>query len=121
MIKDKFGVEGVPDGFLFFPVELGGLGVQIPLIRPLQIRDAVLENPLDLLEEFEHQERETYRVAKSGSRKRRLMKSATQSTIRIGTLWRARMSSCRLPSSSMMMASIDQKKARTGKGKRDLD
>lgn len=64
MIKDKFGVEGVPDGFLFFPVELGGLGVQIPLIRPLQIRDAVLENPLDLLEEFEHQERETYRVAK---------------------------------------------------------
>jgi hypothetical protein len=64
LIKDRFGVEGVPDGFLFFPVELGGLGLQNPFIGPLQIRDAVLENQLDLLQEFEQKERERYRVAK---------------------------------------------------------
>lgn len=64
LIKERFGVEGVPDGFLFFPVELGGLGLQSPFVGPLQIRDAVEENPLDLIREFEQKEREAYRLAK---------------------------------------------------------
>lgn len=64
LIKERFGIDDVPDGFLFFPVELGGLGLLNPFVGPLQIRDAVLENPLSLLQEFERDERQSYLLAK---------------------------------------------------------
>ena len=64
LIIERFGVDGVPDGFLFFPVELGGLGLQSPFIGPLQIRDAILENPSTLMREFREKERRAYRTAK---------------------------------------------------------
>ncbi|OCK74265.1 hypothetical protein K432DRAFT_339211 [Lepidopterella palustris CBS 459.81] len=63
-LRQRFGVEDVPDGFLFFPVELGGLDLQSPFVGLLQIRDAVIENPSNLLDKFEEAEREAYRNAK---------------------------------------------------------
>lgn len=65
MIKDRFGVSEVPDGFLFFPVELGGLDLKSPFVELLQIRHSVTENPYDLMNEFEEHEREDYAVAKA--------------------------------------------------------
>jgi hypothetical protein len=36
-IEDRFGVKSLPDGFLFFPVELGGVGD--PILRtPRSVR-----------------------------------------------------------------------------------
>lgn len=64
LIKERFGVDDVPDGFLFFPVELGGLGLQSPFVGPLQIRDTILENPLDLMRNFKEKEKAAYRDAK---------------------------------------------------------
>ena len=64
LIKERFGVDGVPDGFLFFPVELGGLSLQSPFVGPLQIRDAILDNPSNPMREFREKEREAYRAAK---------------------------------------------------------
>ncbi|KAF2654358.1 hypothetical protein K491DRAFT_693890 [Lophiostoma macrostomum CBS 122681] len=63
-IHERFGVADVPDGFLFFPVELGGLDLKSPFVGLLQIREAVRENPFDLMTEYEESEREAYAAAK---------------------------------------------------------
>jgi len=64
LLKQRFDIDDVPDGFLFFPIELGGLGLQSPFVGPLQIRDSVIENPANLLDEFERAERDHYRMMK---------------------------------------------------------
>lgn len=63
MIEERFSVSSIPDGFLFFPVELGGLDLKSPFVGLLQIRESVKENPYDLLDEFEENEREDYATA----------------------------------------------------------
>jgi hypothetical protein len=60
MIAERFSVSNVPDGFLFFPVELGGLDLKSPFVGLLQIRESVKENPYDLIDEFEEKELEDY-------------------------------------------------------------
>ncbi|KAI4925140.1 uncharacterized protein J4E92_007178 [Alternaria infectoria] len=60
MIKERFSVGDVPDGFLFFPVELGGLDLKSPFVGLLQIRDSVKENPYDLLDEYEENLHDDY-------------------------------------------------------------
>ncbi|EMD91328.1 hypothetical protein COCC4DRAFT_188788 [Bipolaris maydis ATCC 48331] len=64
MIEERFSVKNVPDGFLFFPVELGGLDLKSPFVHLLQIRESVKENPYDLLGEYEEKERDDYATAK---------------------------------------------------------
>ncbi|KAF5851577.1 hypothetical protein GGP41_004368 [Bipolaris sorokiniana] len=64
MIEERFSVKNVPDGFLFFPVELGGLDLKSPFVHLLQIRESVKENPYDLLDEYEENERDDYATAK---------------------------------------------------------
>lgn len=64
MITDRFGVSDLPDGFLFFPVELGGLDLKSPFVGLLQIRDSVQANPYDLLDEYEDKEKDDYAMLK---------------------------------------------------------
>jgi hypothetical protein len=60
MIEERFSVKSVPDGFLFFPVELGGLDLKSPFVDLLQIRESVKANPYALLDEYEAIERDDY-------------------------------------------------------------
>ena len=64
IIKERFSVEDVPDGFLFFPVELGGLDLKSPFVGLLQIRESVRENPYDLLDEYEETLHNDYHTVK---------------------------------------------------------
>jgi hypothetical protein len=64
LISERFQVDSVPDGFLYFPVELGGLDLKSPFVPLLQIREAVRENPYDLLDEFIEKEQDDYVAAK---------------------------------------------------------
>ncbi|KAL1607651.1 hypothetical protein SLS60_002586 [Paraconiothyrium brasiliense] len=64
-IEERFQVHDIPEGFLFFPVELGGLDLKSPFVGLLQIREAVKENPYDFLDEFEKKERKDYAEAKT--------------------------------------------------------
>jgi hypothetical protein len=59
-IKQRFGVDHVPDGFLFFPVELGGLDLKSPFVNLLQIREGVRESPYELMKEFFEAEQDAY-------------------------------------------------------------
>lgn len=63
MIEDRFGVTDLPDGFLYFPVELGGLDLKSPFVELLQIRDS-FQDPHSLLEEYEENEQADYLEAK---------------------------------------------------------
>ncbi|KAL8822725.1 MAG: hypothetical protein Q9191_006545 [Dirinaria sp. TL-2023a] len=59
-IEQRFGVKDIPDGYFYFPSELGGLEVRNPFIGLLQIRDAVHERPGKLLDDFLEAEKEAY-------------------------------------------------------------
>ncbi|KAF2447483.1 hypothetical protein P171DRAFT_407672 [Karstenula rhodostoma CBS 690.94] len=64
-IEERFQVKDIPEGFLFFPVELGGLDLKSPFVGLLQIRGSVKENPHDLVDEFLKTERKDYAEAKT--------------------------------------------------------
>ncbi|KAL5378355.1 hypothetical protein PMIN06_004728 [Paraphaeosphaeria minitans] len=63
-IEERFQVKDIPDGFLFFPVELGGLDLKSPFVGLLQIRGSVKENPYDLVEAFLKKEFKDYKEAR---------------------------------------------------------
>lgn len=65
MIEERFGVKDLADGFLYFPVELGGLELKSPFVSPLQTRDNVATTPVKILNEFEEHEREAYNDLKA--------------------------------------------------------
>jgi hypothetical protein len=65
MIADRFKVHDVPDGFLLFPVELGGLELKSPFVGLLQTRESVLENPYELMDELRKNEVDDYNTAKT--------------------------------------------------------
>lgn len=64
-------MKDIPDGYFYFPTELGGLEVQNSFIGLLQIRDTVLEDPNTQLDSFLKHEKEAYRSAKLRFEKRR--------------------------------------------------
>lgn len=63
-LKERFGIDNVPDGYLYFPTSLGGLELHNPFIGLLQLRDEVYEKPETLMDDFFEAEKETYRKAK---------------------------------------------------------
>ncbi|KAL5393323.1 hypothetical protein DPSP01_000146 [Paraphaeosphaeria sporulosa] len=63
-IEERFHVKDIPDGFLFFPVELGGLDLKSPFVGLLQIRESVKEDPHYLVDEFLKKEVKDYKEAK---------------------------------------------------------
>jgi hypothetical protein len=63
MIEERFSVKDAPDGFLFWPVELGGLDLKSPFVGLLQIRESVKENPYGVLDEYEKKQRDNYAAA----------------------------------------------------------
>ncbi|KAK6521450.1 hypothetical protein TWF506_001663 [Arthrobotrys conoides] len=53
MIVDRFGVTDIPDGYLYFPVKLGGLELQNPFVDLYLIRDSFhQDDPYQLMDEF---------------------------------------------------------------------
>ena len=65
MIRQRFQVTDIPDGYLYFPVEMGGLDLKSPFIGLLTIRDAVVESPQHQLDTLAKHERDAYNRAKA--------------------------------------------------------
>lgn len=67
MIAARFDItkEEIPDGFLYLPTHLGGLGLNNPFIKLVSMRNKVFEAPELVLDEFLETEKEVYRRAKS--------------------------------------------------------
>ncbi|KAH8200915.1 hypothetical protein TruAng_004924 [Truncatella angustata] len=63
-LEERFGIAKVPDGYLYFPVELGGLDLRSPFISLLQIRDGLIDSPTPLLQKLLESEAEGYKKAR---------------------------------------------------------
>lgn len=64
-IQERFGVPDIPDGYLYFTTELGGLELVNPFIELLQIREAVTNDPASILSNgYDLDQQERYRRAK---------------------------------------------------------
>ena len=61
IISERFGVSDLPDGYLYYPVSFGGLGLQNPFVNLYQIRTGVVEDPDTILDDFLGQEAALYR------------------------------------------------------------
>ncbi|ESZ93996.1 hypothetical protein SBOR_5617 [Sclerotinia borealis F-4128] len=64
-LRERFGIDDVPDGYLYFPTSLGGLELHNPFIGLLQLRDGVYEKPEKLMDDFFEAEKDVYRKAKT--------------------------------------------------------
>ncbi|KAI1308149.1 hypothetical protein F5Y03DRAFT_112400 [Xylaria venustula] len=62
LLRTRFGVsaDAIPDAYLFFPIELGGLDLRSPFISTLPLRQAVLADPGRILDTFLEAERAHY-------------------------------------------------------------
>lgn len=64
LLCTRFGVSNIPDAYLFFPIELGGLDLRSPFISTLPVREAVVSDPATVLNEFVEAERQDYAARK---------------------------------------------------------
>ena len=65
-LATRFGVEDIPDAFLYFPIELGGLGLRNPLIPLFIVRGKSFKDPVSKLDgAFELDEIDYYRAKQS--------------------------------------------------------
>lgn len=65
-LATRFGVENIPDGFFYFPTELGGLGMRNPLIPLFLVREESLRDPMVKFDEaFELEEADYYKAKQS--------------------------------------------------------
>ena len=60
----KFNLT-IPNGFLYFPIDLGGLDVRNHFIHLNQVRDGVRINPAGAMNWFEEKEKKSYHEAKA--------------------------------------------------------
>ncbi|KAK3684794.1 hypothetical protein B0T22DRAFT_198574 [Podospora appendiculata] len=66
MIASRFNLPGgdaIPDGYLYFPISMGGLGLQNPFIPLLLIREQVDADPPAALADYHEAEETEYRRA----------------------------------------------------------
>ncbi|KAG8160062.1 hypothetical protein KVR01_010699 [Diaporthe batatas] len=67
MIAQRFSIplSDLPDGYVYFPPEFGGLGLKNPFIDLCLIRDAVVEDPDKEVDSFFEQEARDWRKARA--------------------------------------------------------
>jgi hypothetical protein len=64
VIEKRFNVRGLPDGFFYFPIELGGLGLHNPFIAFLGMREDIRQTPKRRLQKAFIDEEANYLVEK---------------------------------------------------------
>ncbi|KAJ4342133.1 hypothetical protein N0V95_007020 [Ascochyta clinopodiicola] len=65
VLKERFRMDDtVPDGFFYFPMELGGLGLRNPFINAFATYNQSFRNPVSRIERGFEEEREAYEAAK---------------------------------------------------------
>ncbi|CAG9949799.1 unnamed protein product [Clonostachys rosea f. rosea IK726] len=61
VIRDRFGVNDVPDAFIYLPEQFGGLGLTNPFVRLLEIREGLQESPPEkILQKILDEEKKEY-------------------------------------------------------------
>lgn len=88
MIGERLGhVPRIPDGFLYYPSTMGGLGVRNPLISLYIIRSDSAKNPEVFMDEFFEAERKSYKQAKERYEAREFEKKGRPIAEKLGGDW----------------------------------
>lgn len=64
MLHSRFGVEHIPEGYLYFPMSMGGLDVKSPFVPLYLVREDIRKNPDEIMDQFFLNERSEYELAK---------------------------------------------------------
>lgn len=64
MLSDRFGIQDIPEGYIYFPSSLGGLEVQSPFVGPNLVRESLPSSPHIYMDEFFRKEALVYQHAK---------------------------------------------------------
>ncbi|KAJ5682498.1 hypothetical protein N7462_005663 [Penicillium macrosclerotiorum] len=64
IIAERFDINGLPEGFFYYPVDLGGLGLLNPFIQLLAMRENIKQTPRKFLEKPELADEKRYLVMK---------------------------------------------------------
>ncbi|KAJ5126968.1 reverse transcriptase [Penicillium atrosanguineum] len=70
VIAERFDIHGLPEGFFYYPVELGGLGLLNPFVRLLAMRENIKHTPERRLQKASLQDEMLYQSAKEKFEKR---------------------------------------------------
>ncbi len=62
-LYDRFDVSHIPDGFFYFPVELGGLGLRNPFVSIFLVHKHSEKDPVEIIEKAFELEEEDYAKA----------------------------------------------------------
>ena len=65
MIGDRFSVKHLPDGFFYYPPEIGGLGLLNPFIKLLAMRENIKETPRKILHKASLADEKAYQSFKT--------------------------------------------------------
>lgn len=84
MISSRFGISSIPDGYLYFPTSLGGLGLRNPFISLFLIRDDLEKTPEEMLIEYEDDEETAYRRDKERYEARELERAGGKRRVSSG-------------------------------------
>ena len=63
-LAERFGVRDLPDGFVYLPIELGGLGLRNPFIPLFLVHADTSKEPMQVIEMAFEREEEAYNKAK---------------------------------------------------------
>lgn len=69
VIADRFDIRDLPDGFFYYPIELGGMGLLNPFIRLLAMRENIKQTPRKLLHKASLTDEKEYEAAKEKFKK----------------------------------------------------
>lgn len=58
----RFEVSDIPDAFLFLPEELGGLGLKNPFVPFLGLKENLIKDPLQRMDQFLDQEKQNFKA-----------------------------------------------------------
>jgi hypothetical protein len=69
MISERFKVDDIPEGYLYFPMSMGDLDLKSPFVILYLIRDTIMEKPDSAMDQFFVNEEASYRVTKTNFEK----------------------------------------------------
>ncbi|KFY12559.1 hypothetical protein V492_03810 [Pseudogymnoascus sp. VKM F-4246] len=64
MLSDRFDIEDIPEGYIYFPSSLGGLEVKSPFIQPNLVRESLPSSPHTYMDDFFRKEELVYQNSK---------------------------------------------------------
>ncbi|RFU29426.1 hypothetical protein B7463_g6884, partial [Scytalidium lignicola] len=65
MLASRFNVHNIPEGYLYFPMSMGGLDLKSPFVNLFLIKPSICPNPEKIMDDFFEKEETAYKNAQA--------------------------------------------------------